>query len=132
MKVKITSREFRTADAERLNDLLGGVLERNKAYVKRILERAETDESFRRHNEKGIFNVKELAGYISIAEYGNEKARKSALVTLYNLEDWHGTVYTKYGMGNYIRDFYRKPGKMKSRPIQGSCFNKDGKERRKS
>ncbi|GMO52290.1 MAG: hypothetical protein Pg6C_17800 [Treponemataceae bacterium] len=92
----------------KIDSLLDGVLERNEEWVRRTLERAETDESFRM-NVNDMFWVRELSAYISIAKYGNERARRLALIDIYNItETTKKNINPKYTWGDYFSDFAHK------------------------
>jgi hypothetical protein len=75
-----------------------------------FLYRCQNDETVKRHNFQAWFNAKEIQGYISIARYGNEQARKYAVCALeFLLSETVLWKNTKYNVKtNPAQDFLKK------------------------
>jgi hypothetical protein len=65
-------------EAAARDNVYGAGLDYYKGYVKRVLGRAKTDESFAKYNKENVFWAGEAAGLVSIAEFGNEEVKHDA------------------------------------------------------
>lgn len=80
--------------------------------------------------ENAVFFAQETSAFISVAEFGNEEAKRLAMRTL---ENWYFTGETKFGWskikaaydwGELIYEFDLRREKEKAKPIQGELsFN---------
>ena len=116
---------------ERIPDAGGGAngmnLEIAKKYVRRVLERAAIDESYAKYNEQHIFHAKEISAFISIAEFGNEEAKRETMMILENLfnagegKHGHSKIRNNHAIEKLISKIWeRKP--VKPKPRQGELF----------
>jgi hypothetical protein len=63
-------------------------LDKYKNWIKPTLKRALEIENFEKWNQNSVFFARETAALISVAEFGNEEAKKLAMRTL---ENWYFT-----------------------------------------
>jgi hypothetical protein len=104
-------------------------LDKYRNYIKPTLKRAIEDKNWAKLNEHPVFYARETAGLISIAEFGNEEAKKFAMR---RLENWY---FTGKGAGGWSKikaasswieamdEYRRKQEKQeKSEPIQEELF----------
>jgi hypothetical protein len=109
------------------NDFNYDHLNKYKEYIKPTLERAIADKNWAKLNQNAVFFAMETAGLISIAEFGNEEAKK---IAMQRLENWYFTgkgrggrskIKAAYSWGETINKFILKTQE-KSKPIQGELF----------
>jgi hypothetical protein len=103
-------------------------LDKYKNYIKPTIKRAIEDRNWANLNQNAVFYAMETAGLISIAEFGNEEARKFAMR---RLENWY---FTGKGRGGWSKikaasswseamDEYQR--KRKNSLSMESCFQEE-------